>query len=418
MSKKLLFAAIASILATGAYATSSTVTSKDYVDNALETKQDTIETGLVDFNDGIADLPAIVTYDSTDGVTGNKIGILDYQTVFDDEGSLNLYSYSGGYGSEMDNYVPTVRAVAEEVRNILASIPSVPPLTWNSTTDTAAVNNYSTTFNSTTNNWPTAQSTQYVRGAVLANALALKQNKLPAQDTNLIVGQQVVQSGASSVIAPTSTPGVVQQVALWDADGLDPAAWDINDYYGENTVAERNAIRKSIPTVGAVANALALKQNKIPAGTNPSELYTNGSVLTYTNTAGTIGEKYIIDPQVFDELINGQLIGEPEEHDYRNMLVTAGEVQDGLGMKQKKLGGDSSKAGKVVTATATAGNVTYTAIDGTVTNASNNLVTSGAVYTAVNARQAKKTCAGWMDGTTVPDATHTDANCVLWNLPD
>ena len=31
--------------------------------------------------------------------------------------------------------------------------------------------------------------------------------------------------------------------------------------------------------------------------------------------------------------------------------------------------------------------------------------------------QPKKTCAGWADGTTTPDATHTNANCVLWNLP-
>ena len=41
-----------------------------------------------------------------------------------------------------------------------------------------------------------------------------------------------------------------------------------------------------------------------------------------------------------------------------------------------------------------------------------------ATAAAVDTRQAKKTCAGWMDGTTTPDATHTDANCVLWNLPD
>ena len=32
--------------------------------------------------------------------------------------------------------------------------------------------------------------------------------------------------------------------------------------------------------------------------------------------------------------------------------------------------------------------------------------------------QSKRICAGWPDGTTVADATHTDANCWLWNLPD
>ena len=327
MKRTFLFATIASILSINAYAVSSTVTSKDYVDNALETKQDTIETGLVDLNG--YDLPAIVSYDETNGITGNRIGILDQETIADDEGLLYIY-HDGGYDSgEMDNYVPTVRAVANALNDIWGNMPAVTPLTWNNN-DTAAVNNYSTTFNGTTNNWPTAQSTQYVRGAVLANGLALKQNKLSA-------------------------------------------------------------------------------------GTTPNGLYIDGSVLTYTNTAGTVGERYIIDTHQLYDMLTGHT---QWDSNYDDMLITVDDLKIGLDTKQDKLGGTAVQAGKVVTATATAGNVTYTAIDGTVTNASSNLVTSGAVYTAVNARQAKKTCAGWMDGTTVPDATHTDANCVLWNLPD
>ena len=45
-------------------------------------------------------------------------------------------------------------------------------------------------------------------------------------------------------------------------------------------------------------------------------------------------------------------------------------------------------------------------------------IISWAAVNSLDQKQEKKTCAGWMDGTTVPDATHTDANCVLWNLPD
>ena len=45
----------------------------------------------------------------------------------------------------------------------------------------------------------------------------------------------------------------------------------------------------------------------------------------------------------------------------------------------------------------------------------NRLITNVAVRRYA---QAKKTCAGWMDGTTTPNSTHTDAHCVLWNLPD
>ena len=84
-----------------------TVASKAYVD----TKQDKIETGLVELN-GIM-LPAITTYDSTSGLVGNKIGILDQETIVNDEFSLRNYGSDGGYSSEMDNYVPTVRAVVE-----------------------------------------------------------------------------------------------------------------------------------------------------------------------------------------------------------------------------------------------------------------------------------------------------------------
>lgn len=37
------------------------------------------------------------------------------------------------------------------------------------------------------------------------------------------------------------------------------------------------------------------------------------------------------------------------------------------------------------------------------------------VWLALQDRQAKMTCAGWPDGTTQYDTTHTDANCWLWN---
>jgi len=101
-----------------------TVASKAYVD----TKQDKIETEMVEFNDNPEYmLPAITTYDSTSGLVANKIGILDQETILEDEGNLSSY---GGYSSEMDNFVPTVRAVAEGLaykQNLLQAA-------WTSTT--------------------------------------------------------------------------------------------------------------------------------------------------------------------------------------------------------------------------------------------------------------------------------------------
>ena len=85
-----------------------TVASKAYVD----TKQDIIETDLVSYysigDDETKQVPSLVSYDSTNGLNGNQIGILDYENIYND-------GWNGLTGSEMDNFVPTVRAVAEEI---------------------------------------------------------------------------------------------------------------------------------------------------------------------------------------------------------------------------------------------------------------------------------------------------------------
>jgi len=68
--------------------------------------------------------------------------------------------------------------------------------------------------------------------------------------------------------------------------------------------------------------------------------------------------------------------------------VTSGGIATALAGKQDNLGG-SGTGGKVVTATDTAGTVTYTTVDTTPTSSSNNLVTSGGVYDVVNNKQTK-----------------------------
>jgi len=115
-----------------------TVASKAYVD----TKQDKITTGNIMFYDdpdgteGDLYVPGLVAYDpQTSALSGNKIGILDQETIVNDEGSLNLYGTPGGYGSEMDNFVPTVRAVAEG----LAEKQDTLLPAWTSTTDPHAM---------------------------------------------------------------------------------------------------------------------------------------------------------------------------------------------------------------------------------------------------------------------------------------
>ena len=264
---------IATTLATPSFAEPTeldkkTVASKAYVD----TKQDKITTGLVEFNDDPDYmLPAITTYDTTNGLVSNKIGILDWQTADDVQGPLNYFSYEvSGYGSEMDNYVPTVRAVAESLQNIWGNMPYWNALPWNVNGDnganrTNAINAYNSTFGNGTNQWA-GDSAHLINGEFLAKSLALKQNKLPEQDDDLIPGQ------AGSVLAPT-TAGNVTQVALWDADGGDSTAWNIDDYYTNS--ADRAELRASIPTIGAVEAGLSQKQNKMVCAGWDSETHTD-----------------------------------------------------------------------------------------------------------------------------------------------
>ena len=218
----------------------------------------------------------------------------------------------------------------------------------------------------------------------------------------------------------------------------------------------------------------ALKQNKIPAtGTNAST--PGDTVVTYTSTAGTIGERGIYDDwnvsienSLQDNLVTaGVLLDATDEiYDYvddeisnipapelptgtAGSIVTydengdiGGELEPGWvafngdpetsvpGLVATGGGGGftSSQFGilnQIMAAGGLSTNVTIeqyqsrgsgAADDGT--NMDNFVPTVRAVAIGLSKKQAKKTCAGWMDGTTTPDATHTDANCVLWNLPD
>ena len=536
----LLFATFASILSTAAYANPVTITTQDYVDAALGTKQDqirsydpgndelqsvltdTVRTGVVGkraimdmatYNEAwnwgdlvdpelsrmipdagtvgsaLAEIydeidvsnlqtkiparqtkinnldttysPSVVTNGATDGTIG-QMAIITGARMDDDDLAWDDYSNN-------DSLIPTFGAVGHELDRIQANIPSVTPLTWNNTTDTAAVNNYSTTFNGTTNNWPTAQSTQYVRGNAFASGLALKQNKIPASEwedghSNTIPG----------VVVSTDTDGVVEQrMVLEDGEAneqsidyvvdmgydngaqgtissdMNVSANDVNNAIPTTTmtiaIAKSAVTQTAIPLTwnsttdtaavnnysttfngttnnwptnqstqyvrgNAFAKGLALKQNKIPARQTKidnSDTTYAPSVVTNGTTDGTVGQMAILT----DEYLGDQGDTGTEFEDYSdNVIPTAAAVSAELKRKQKKLGGTAVQAGKVVTATATAGNVTYTAIDGTVTNASSNLVTSGAVYTAVSTKQNQMTCTRWLNN------IETDENCLLWSI--
>ena len=329
------------------------------VANALGDKQDAISTAEVNFytTSSSLTLPSIVSFDSTNGLTGDEIGILDYSTMQNSVGFGNLASY-GGYNS--DKMVPTVKAVAN----------SLIPLNLNST----AVNNYSTSFNTAADTWPSNGEYRLVNGETFAGGLALKQNR---------------QIGAAPVDS-NSVSTDVGKVLVVDNDGK-IAMGSAPDSAPTNSSS-------NLVTSGGVYSALQSAVSSIhglPSGSANQVLQYNGTTSAWESTTmDTTPTQSSVKP------------------------VTSGGVYDAVNAKQDKLGG-SGNGGKVVTATDTAGTVTYTATyDGSGTYNAQNDADKIATAAAVNTRQAKKTCVGWPDGTTTADSTHTDSNCWLWNLPD
>ncbi len=117
MKHTLLFTAIALILATGAQAVTSTVTSKDYVDTAVATKQAKIP--AVGTN---ASTPgeSVVTYTNTAGTIGER-GIFDPVTGFDFENMGVVSGHEGDlvtaelFVSAMDDFQQHMTDLGEQI---------------------------------------------------------------------------------------------------------------------------------------------------------------------------------------------------------------------------------------------------------------------------------------------------------------
>lgn len=171
-----------------------------------------------------------------------------------------------------------------------------------------------------------------------------------------------------------------------NAPTFSPRAIHSGDTYTAGTDANK------IPTMGAVMAQIQNSAVTLPTGTA-------GSVVLY-NGSGAIGAERAIATTLGTDTT-------------ATTLPTTGAVVTGLNGKQDNLGGTvggASTAGKVVTATATAGTVGYTAIDTTVTNGSSNLVTSDAVYDAIDTVQTQVT--------TLQNCKHVcaDSDCTLINV--
>ena len=308
-----------------------TVASKAYVD----TKQDIIETGrvLFDENNGVYNyVPALVSYgtgtNGTDGILGNKIGVLDWNTYnVSFVGDLsNLDDDATFDAGDLDNYVPTVRFLVKEFHRLV----------WDNSSSkksAKAINAYNTTFGNGTNNW-VGNSGDLVKGQFLADSLALKQNKIAKSGYYYNTSGTVTAYGNSSstngwlnagvkgtgLVTKTASNGVVGErkifesadVANYHADGLTQIQQDIQDV--------------SIPTVGAMMTAIANGANAaLPTGTA-------GTVVTYNGVNAETGVQEFTETAISgtatyddnDQLTNG------------NNIANVSLVETEIATRQKK----------------------------------------------------------------------------------
>ena len=141
----------------------------------------------------------------------------------------------------------------------------------------------------------------------------------------------------------------------------------INSVFADATITTKNYVdttrQATIPASGTNANT-------------PGE-----TVVTYTDTAGTIGERGIFNPATDFDDVNGEIVSGHEGD-----LLDAGSIMPvlvGMGSMVQNMSNDIQE-------------IQYNMHD------FDDLPETTVTY---------KTCTEWLDG-----AAHTDQNCILWNL--
>ncbi len=283
---------IAALFATPSFAAPTeldkkTVASKAYVD----TKQDIIETGLVEFegDDATINVPSVVTTNAAGtGVSGNQVGFMTLSAFAPTTTPFEDFAY----GNNGDSFVPSAALVAKglddmynNLTNMFSSFVSF--LGWNSLKHTAAINAYNTTFGTGTNNWA-GNSADLINGQFLAKSLALKQNKIAksgyyynTSGTLTAYGNDSNTNGwlhagvkGTGLVTKTATEGVVGERKIFEAT-------DVANYHATGLTQIQQDIQDiSIPTVGAV---MSIVNTNAPTGTP-------GNVAMYDASTGALGD--------------------------------------------------------------------------------------------------------------------------------
>ena len=217
-----IFAGIMSAIIGNAYATGeNTVTSKSYVDAQDALKQDVITTGLLTLEGDRGEewtLPAsLVSYDTTNDLTGDVIGLLTSNVA--GNYSYNDYTthwWTNGFLST-DTTIATARAVADMGLYL---------------------------------------------DSYIQNGLQAKQDRIPASGyydqyntyhdhNNEVTGWLGAKVKGTGLVTKTSEDGVVGERKIFEAT-------DVANYHDSQLSANQQAIQDiSIPTVGAMMTAIS-----------------------------------------------------------------------------------------------------------------------------------------------------------------
>ena len=238
--------------------------------------------------------------------------------------------------------------------------------------------------------------TKTAKTGVQIEELDAKMGALPADKTVAQAISEAVSGGIANVVTHSGAVGNATTPVYIAADGTATAGTALGTaaYTDSTTTIAENGT--GLPTAGTVYTALAGKQDTIAA--NTYDAYGAASTAKTTIDAYTVNTKAIsTNPVLTGADIAATGYAKASE---ASAIAASDTVNAALGKleykidavdysgKQNNLGG-STDAGKVVTATATAGTVSYTAIDTTTggTALSSDLITSGAVNAGLATKQ-------------------------------
>jgi len=199
------------------------------------------------------------------------------------------------------NQIPTAGAMMAAITN------GVTKITWSST-ETTAVQNYSTTFDGTTNNWPAADANKLVDGTALATALAEKQNKITANNSTTYPNGSVVTYGATA-----GTPG---QVAIATAPSYNQTTGALENGTQIATIAAVDTMQAKIPAHAANAADSVLTDSATAGTVQKRALYDGTGTYTAATDAGKIATAAAIETRQKKRVCVGWATGHENDDDY------------------------------------------------------------------------------------------------------